>query len=345
MKFTLALILLLFVAPVQADTKRIAQGFGVIWGIEFINAYHLIVAEKSGQITFLDLSSNEKTPLMQVPDLFTNGQGGLMDVAYHKPSQTLYFTYSKKMPQGTTLALASAMLKGKSLSDWQDIFIADAYSNTSRHFGSRIAIVDQHLFISIGDRGERDNGQDLTNHAASILRLNLDGSVASGNPFKQNPAVWSYGHRNPQGLFYDAPSETLWSIEHGPRGGDEINKIIAGENYGWPLASHGKEYWGPISVGDAKSLPGMKDPLLVYVPSIAPSNLIMYRGDRYPNLNGKLLAGALKLKHINVVAVDGETLTEERRVAQSLDQRIRDITISQDGYIYFSTDSGNIYRL
>ncbi|WP_029858475.1 PQQ-dependent sugar dehydrogenase, partial [Vibrio parahaemolyticus] len=204
------------------------------------------------------------------------------------------------------------------------------------------------IYFTIGDRGERDNGQNTQTHAGSILRLNLDGTVPTDNPFtssKAKPEIWSFGHRNPQGLFYDKETDQLWSIEHGPRGGDEINLIKKGANYGWARVSQGKEYWGPLDVGEAKSLPGMENPKLVYIPSIAPSNMVLYRGDKYSELDGKILVGALKLTHINVVGINDGKLTESQRLLEKLGERIRDITISPDGYIYFSTDSGKIFRL
>ncbi|MDF2153514.1 PQQ-dependent sugar dehydrogenase [Vibrio sp. CAU 1672] len=338
---------------VTYHAQLITQGQDVAWGIEFIDHHRLIVNEKQGNIRLIDVTTGASQHLLKVNDVDSRGQGGLLDVALapgQSPDrQQLYFTYSKSTSSGTTVALASAVLQDSTLSNWQDVFIADAITTTGRHFGSRIAFIDDHLFISIGDRGERDNGQNASNHAAAILRLNLDGSVPEDNPFiKQQgkPEIWSFGHRNPQGLFYDQQTEQLWSVEHGPRGGDEINLIEPGNNYGWARASHGKEYWGPLDVGEAKSLPGMMNPKLVYIPSIAPSNLILYRGDKYPELDGKLIIAALKLTHLNVVTISGRsTLAESNRLLEELGERIRDITTSPDGDIYFSTDSGKIFRL
>lgn len=165
-------------------------------------------------------------------------------------------------------------------SEWQELLVTKSTSGTSRHFGSRIAFDDRgHLFFGIGDRGERDYAQNLSNHAGAILRLNLDGSVPDDNPFVNNrnalPEIWSYGHRNPQGLYFDREHNRLWEIEHGPRGGDEINLILAGENYGWPVISYGKEYWAPIAVGEDTHREGMQQSVKVYDPSIAPGSLIV----------------------------------------------------------------------
>ena len=179
--------------------------------------------------------------------------------------------------------------------------------------------------------------------------LNLDGSIPADNPFVNKdalPEIWSYGHRNPQGMFWEKKTGKLWSNEHGPRGGDEINRIIPGENYGWPIVSHGKEYWGPKRVGEATSKPGMVDPLKVYIPSIAPSSLLIYSGKAFPNWQGNFFSGALALVHLNRVVFDesGKPVKEEQMLVE-LDERIRDVIESPEGWIYLSTDSGKILRI
>ncbi|MGR5212748.1 PQQ-dependent sugar dehydrogenase [Vibrio rotiferianus] len=349
---TLLACLPLYANSIEYHANEVANGFQIPWGIEFLDDQRVIVNEKNGTVSLLDIASGKPQTLFKVPGVNSSGQAGLLDVALapntDKQNPQLFFTYSKQTSEGNTVALATAQLKSNQLVGWKDIFVADAITDTGRHYGSCIAFVDDKVYFSIGDRGERDNGQNTQNHAGSILRLNLDGSVPKDNPFKPSearPEIWSYGHRNPQGMFYDEATKQLWSIEHGPRGGDEINLIKKGANYGWAKASHGKEYWGPLDVGEAKSLPGMEDPKLVYIPSIAPSNMILYRGDKYPELDGKILAGALKLAHINVVSIKNGKLVESQRLMENLGERVRDITTSPDGYIYFSTDSGKIFRL
>ncbi|CAM2922357.1 PQQ-dependent sugar dehydrogenase [Vibrio mytili] len=349
---TLLCCLSFAVNATEYKVKEIAQGFHIPWGIEFLDEQQLLVNEKNGTVSLLNVESGQKDKLFTVPNVNTSGQAGLLDVALapntNPKKPQLFFTYSKRTAKGNTVALATAELEESALVNWRDLFIADAYTDTSRHFGSRIAFVEGKVYFSIGDRGERENGQNTQTHAGSILRLNLDGSVPDDNPFDAStarPEIWSYGHRNPQGLFYDKATKQLWSIEHGPRGGDEINLIKKGMNYGWATVSQGQEYWGPLDVGDAKSLPGMEDPKLVYIPSIAPSNLLVYRGNQYPELNGKIVAGALKLTHINVVSIENNKLSEYTRLLEALGERIRDITTSPDGHIYFSTDSGKIFRL
>jgi glucose/arabinose dehydrogenase len=277
----------------------------------------------------------------------------LLDIAIGPPGSEgwIYFTYSKAANSEATTALARARLDGERLVDWQDLLVTDAATGTRRHFGSRIAFDDQgHVFFGVGDRGVRDNAQNTGNHAGSIMRLDLDGSVPADNPFvgdaKVRDEIWSFGHRNPQGLLFDSPTQRLWEIEHGPRGGDEINLILEGRNYGWPVVSHGKEYWGPLAVGEATSKPGMEDPRKVYIPSIAPGSLLLYRGEAFPEWRGDLFSGALKLQHLNRISLsaDGQAIAEER-LLEDLGERIRALAESPEGWIYFSTDSGRIMRL
>lgn len=333
------------------EAEKVMSGLLVPWGMSFVSNDQLLVTERNGDIVLVDLKTQTKTSLLHVASVAASGQGGLLDVALspHDPT-VFYFTYSKQHDSGVDTTLAMASWDGKTVTAWRDVLITVSNSTTTRHFGSRIAFDATHLYFTIGDRGMRPNGQDRRTHAGSVLRLNLDGTTPDDNPFAGNPnaqaQIWSYGHRNPQGLYYDAPSQTLWEIEHGPRGGDEINLIRKGANYGWATTSYGKEYWGPVSVGDSEEADGIDSPRKVYIPSIAPSGLLLYRGQRYPQLNGKLLTGALKLTHINVITLDdNQSAIEETRLLESLNERIRDIRRSPDDWIYFSTDSGNIYRL
>lgn len=341
----------LLTAPSYAWTvEKIASLNGVPWGLSSVDSQYLLITERKGKISLLDLKSKLVKPLFSPPDVVAMGQGGLLDVAKSPfEDNAFYFTFSTASKNAIETALAKAYLKDQQLVNWQVLFTSHSGSNGGRHFGSRITFDEQSLYLSIGDRGERDNGQDLSTHAGSILRLTPDGQPAVDNPFisdKQiQDEIWSYGHRNPQGLFYDALSKHLWSIEHGPRGGDEINLIKRKANYGWPITSHGKEYWGPLAVGEGLEKEGIESPHKVYIPSIAPGSIVLYRGNLHPSLNGKLLAGALKLTHINILTLEGEEIIAEQRVLEHLGERIRDIELGPKGEIYFSTDSGNIYHL
>jgi len=348
----------------QFRVEKVVQGLGVPWGMAFLNSSQIIFTERSGKIKMLTLASQAAASILELkgaPVVNAAGQGGMLDVAVpddFKPGDWIYFTYSKSYQASTVTTkvstvttLARAKRNGERLLQWTELLVTRSASDTSRHFGSRITFDDKgHLFFTVGDRGVRSNGQDLLTHAGTVLRLNRDGSVPEDNPFVGNkaalPEIWSYGHRNPQGIFYDSDKDRLWMIEHGPRGGDEINLIVAGANYGWPVISYGKEYWGPFHVGEGTHKTGMEQPVKYYVPSIAPGSLLRYSGNAFPKWQGNLLAGALKLTHINRVILDNQgNVVGEERLLQDLNERVRALAESPEGWLYFSTDSGLILRL
>lgn len=358
----IALIAMLLTFPVQAKTlyqdktlnaELVSQFKGVIWGLSLINDAEAILTLRKGQAFHLNLTTGKQTLLTGLPKIATPGQGGLLDVAASpdfNATNWLYFTYSKPTTQGVETTFARAKLNGASLTNWQDLFVSQSASSSGQHFGSRIAFDDQgYVYFGIGDRGNRPNGQNLTNHAGAILRLHLDGRIPSDNPFvgqaEAQAAIWSYGHRNPQGLFFDNTTKTLWSNEHGPRGGDEINQIKRGANYGWPIISHGKEYWGPISVGDGTEKAGIEAPLKVFIPSIAPSALHIYQGALFKDWQGSFLSTALAKRHLNLVSFDNQSKATESRFLEDLDERFRAITEDSKGYIYLGTDSGKLIKL
>lgn len=334
--------------------EQVAEGLGIPWGMCFISANQLLVTQRKGAVRLIDIDTGRVSLLKNVPDVLAEGQGGLMDVALspdYKKDGWVYFTYVKDVAGEGATVLARAKLLAETFSDWQELLVTKSTTNKTHHFGSRITFDDQgHVFFAVGDRGVRKNAQDLSNHAGSIMRLNLDGSVPEDNPFSINkqllPEVWSVGHRNPQGLVYDAENNRLWSIEHGPRGGDEINLIKSGANYGWPIISYGKEYWNPMAVGEGTHRKGMEQPVKVYIPSIAPGSLLLYSANALADWKGNLLSGALKLQHLNriVLSEQGEVVKEER-LLEELNERIRALAQSSQGWLYFSTDSGKIYRL
>lgn len=363
----LQVLLILCSLQVQAASARVisqsnpnfklellAQDLGVPWGMAFLNDRELIFTERQGNIRILDLESLEITTLRGAVEVDAEGQGGMLDVATGPDYTTrdwLYFTYSKSTVSGAVTTLARARRRGNQLSDWQELLVTDSATSGYRHFGSRIAFDQQgHVFFGVGDRGERDSAQDLSSHAGTIMRLRLDGSIPDDNPFLSRdnalPEIWSYGHRNPQGLLYDNNTGNLWSIEHGPRGGDEINLVVKGANYGWPVISYGKEYWGPVSIGEGTEKPGMEQPVKVYIPSIAPGSLLLYSATAFPQWQGNLFSGALKLRHLNRVSIsmDNKAIAEERLLGD-LNERIRALAQSPEGWIYFSTDSGKIIRM
>lgn len=340
----------------QDDTLKaelVSQFTGVIWGLSVLNDSEAVITLRKGQAFHVNVITGQQTALSGLPNIATRGQGGLLDVATSPEFDTthwLYFTYSKPTSYGAAVTLARAKLMGTQLTDWEDLIITQSASSSGQHFGSRIAFDEQgYLYFGIGDRGERPNGQNLSNHAGSILRLHLDGRIPSDNPFVEQAnaqaAIWSYGHRNPQGLFFDTNTQTLWSNEHGPRGGDEINQIKSGANYGWPIVSHGKEYWGPISVGDGTEKAGIEPPLKVFIPSIAPSSLHVYQGQLFKDWQGGVISTALAKRHLNLVKFDQQGNSTENRFLEDLDERFRSIAEDSKGYLYLGTDSGKLIKL
>ncbi|MBC8211424.1 MAG: PQQ-dependent sugar dehydrogenase [Gammaproteobacteria bacterium] len=334
--------------------QQLASGLGVPWGLAFISADELLITERDGNARILHTRNGKMQKISGLPAVYAEGQGGLLDVAVapdYAQYPWLYFTYSKSINGQGATTLARAQLQHNRLQQWQDLLVTTSGTDTSQHFGSRIAFDDQgHVYFGVGDRGERPNAQNLQNHAGSILRLQRNGALPADNPFIGQadalPEIWSYGHRNPQGLVWDNTHQRLWEIEHGPRGGDEINLIEKGQNYGWPVISYGKEYWGPVAVGEGTERAGMQQPVKVYDPSIAPGSLLYYSADAFPEWQGNLFAGALKLRHLNRITLNekGAAIAEER-LLQDLGERIRALAQSPEGWLYFSTDSGKIFVL
>ena len=337
---------------VRFSLEKVTDGLGIPWGMAFISDTRILITQRGGLIKLLDTRSKTVTQIKGAPDVFADGQGGLLDVAVppdFTPGDWVYFTFVREKNFEGYTVLARAKLINNKLSQWQDLLETQSTTDTGRHFGSRIAFDEKgYIYFGVGDRGERPNAQNLKNHAGSVMRLHRDGKVPIDNPFYDRddalPEIWSYGHRNPQGMAYDFVNNRLWLIEHGPRGGDEINLVSPGLNYGWPIISYGKEYWGPIAVGEGTHREGMEQPVKQYTPSIAPGSLMLYSGKAFPAWQGNLFAGALKLRHINRVTLskEGKALDEERLLSD-LGERIRALVEGPQGWIYFSTDSGEIY--
>lgn len=336
----------------QLQIDKVAEGLGIPWGMAILPDGKMLVTQREGKLSLVELDSGDKTDISGVPSVKAEGQGGFLDVALspdYAESGWIYFTYSKDVDGQGATTLARAKLDGNALSDWKDLLVTQSRTSKGQHYGSRIVFDGQgHLFFSIGDRGERDMAQDLKNHNGTVLRLNLDGSVPQDNPFIGDknvlPEIWSYGHRNIQGMFYNVEAQELWGIEHGPRGGDEINLIEAGKNYGWPEATHGKEYYAPVSIGK-KEVDGMENAIKIFTPSIAPSGLVQYQGEAFPEWQGDLFSGALALQHLNQVKLENNEAVDEKRYLKSLNKRIRNVIESSEGWLYVSTDNGEIYRI
>ncbi len=332
----------------------VASDLGIPWGMALLPDNSMLINQREGILSKLDLSTGQITRINGLPQIKVKGQGGLFDIALSPNYLTtgwIYFSYNKDIVGQGATTLSRAKLTDDKLVDWQDILITQSTTKTNYHYGGRISFdYNGHIFLSVGDRGVRPNAQNLNNHAGSILRLNLDGSIPTDNPFIKNPdalaEIWSYGHRNPQGLFFNKDTQELWAIEHGPRGGDEINLIKPGLNYGWPTISYGREYNKDIPVGQSTALEGMEQPIKSYVPSIAPSSLIQYSGSACPSWKNKLFIGSLKLRHVNLIRLDiKNNATDEIRLLREINGRIRNIIEDANGSLYISTDDGRILKV
>lgn len=332
--------------------KIIAENLEHPWGIAFLPDNSILVTERGGQLRHVkdgDLSA----PIPGLPEIAANGQGGLLDIAVSptfSTTQWIYFSFTEPSKdddvQGTALARARFIQKPKPhLEDLQIIFSQNKKTDTWRHFGSRIVFhPDGTLFLTIGDRGDSTRAQNPRDHAGSVLRLNPDGSIPADNPFinEKNaaPEIWSTGHRNPQGATLHPLSNELWTVEHGARGGDEINKPIKGKNYGWPAISYGRHYSG-FKIGSGTHKAGMEQPIFYWDPSIAPSGLSFYSGDIFQNWQGNLFVGALKDQMLVRLEMDGENILHEERLLNNKFGRIRDVRQGRNGYLYLLTDESD----
>lgn len=342
-------------AQESISRRLITQTGEINWGLAVLNEREFLVTTRPGRLLRVDRESGAQQAIQGIPEVWHRGQGGLLDVVVRQnqgePTR-VYLTYSKPFDDGTAAtAMGRGILQGNQLSDWEELIETRSRSSSGQHFGSRLAFDNTgYVYLTIGDRGERENGQNLLTHAGTVLRLHDDGRVPKDNPYVNRsdalPEIWSWGHRNPQGLDYDAVTGTLWLIEHGPRGGDEINIVRKGANYGWPVISYGKEYWAPLAVGEGTEKEGMEQPVKEFSPSIAPGSLLVYQGSAFRGWKGSLLSGALKLTHLNRVSVDSAgRFQSEERLLDDWGQRIRPIAELPDGHLLIGTDAGEIYEL
>jgi aldose sugar dehydrogenase len=313
------------------------------WAIEFLPDGRMLVTERAGEVLIFQ-DGKQLTETIQIPDVFVKGQGGLLDITLHPDYEDngwIYLSYAKKGEGGGGTVIARTKLEGNKFTALEEVFAAQPLSESGVHFGSRIVFDGNgYMFFSSGERGTKENAQTLSNHLGKILRLHDDGKVPADNPFVNTegakPEIWSYGHRNPQGLVYDADSKILWDVEHGPRGGDELNKVEKGKNYGWPVITYGINYDGtPIT--DKTSQEGMEQPVTYWVPSIAPCGMTQIKSDKYPGWKNNFLVGALSLQHIARVEVqDAKYVGQERLIDQMA--RVRAVEEGPDGFIYIATE-------
>lgn len=330
--------------------EEMARGLDTPWSFGFLPDGSVMITERDGRV--LRLADGALSELSGVAPVAARGQGGLLDILVPQDfdtSRTLYFTYSKPQGGGAGTAVARARLSDNAtaLEDWTVIFEITPGSSGGRHFGSRLVEGrDGYLYVTVGDRGDRPSSQDLARENGSVLRIAKDGSIPSDNPFTQTngarPAIWSWGHRNPQGAALDLDGN-LWVVEHGARGGDEVNLVRKGANYGWPVISYGRHYSG-AKIGTGTEAEGMEQPAYYWDPSMAPSGMMIYSGKLWPEWRGSIFVGSLKFDYL--ARLDGNPLREVEQIKGRETARVRDVREAPDGSIWvLSVGRGALYRL
>ncbi|MFM5557699.1 PQQ-dependent sugar dehydrogenase [Aeromonas rivipollensis] len=340
----LVLLLICLVSPLRALTLTpLVEGLNHPWGLALLPEGGYLIGERPGRLLRID-AGGERHLISGLPPIANQGQGGLLDLALDDEGW-LYLSYSEPGDGGAGTAVARARLQKDALVDWQLLFRQQPKVAGGAHFGSRLVLTDDgYLFITLGDRySERARAQTLDNHLGKTVRLRKDGRVPADNPFVKTvgalPEIWSLGHRNMQGAALRPVSQQLWAHEHGPQGGDEVNLILPGHNYGWPKVTFGEEYGGG-KIGVGQSAPGMTPPLWVWVPSIAPSGMHFYQGELFKEWQGDLLVGALRGQALLRLRLAGDKIISEERLLTDLGERIRTIREGADGALYLLTDSG-----
>jgi glucose/arabinose dehydrogenase len=337
----------------QIQVAPVVTGLQNPWSLAFLPNGDMLVTEKPGRLRIIRKGQLDPTPISGTPTVVASGQGGLLEVAIHPrfaENQFVYLTYSKPGEMGNTTALVRGRLQGGAFTDVKDLFVADAWSKGSAHFGSRLAFApDGTLYMTVGERNDRDRAQDTNSHAGKVLRLRDDGSVPPDNPFVGRagfkPEIYSYGHRNPQGLTVHPETGAIWAVEHGPQGGDELNLILPGKNYGWPLVSFGREYSGPLINTPWRE--GIEMPTIFWSPSPALSGMMFYTGDKFPRWQGQLFVGSLAGMALHRMGFTEPGPVGREALLTELRQRIRDVRQGPDGLIYLVTDAnpGAILRI
>ena len=347
--------------PIQTEKQAIdyqvlTGGLEHPWSLAFLPDGRFLITERPGRLRMVESDGRLVPQVIDgLPEIETSGQGGLLDVVLHPDfgnNRWVYFSYNEAGRGGMGTAVARGRLEGMRLNDTEVLFRLAPKSSTSYHFGSRLVFDRQgHLFITLGDRGDRPRAQDLADHAGSVIRLNDDGSIPADNPLvgrtDARPEIYSYGHRNIQGASLHPESGRLWTHEHGPQGGDEINLPEAGMNYGWPVITYGVNYGIGTRIGEGTEKPGMAQPLYYWDPSIAPSGMAFYQGDAFPAWQGDLFVGSLKFRLLVRLRIQNGKVVHEERMLKGELGRIRDVRLGPDGLLYLLTDEddGRLIRL
>lgn len=324
------------------------------WALAFLPNGDMLVTERPGRLRILRNGVLDPKPIAGLPKIAAGGQGGLLDIALHPnfaSNRLIYFSYAARGKGGRGTEVAHARFDGKRFADVKVIFRAKPKTRSQVHFGSRLLFApDGFLYITLGEKGDMRHAQHLSTHPGSVIRLRDDGSVPEDNPFvaqeRAVPEIYSYGHRNVQGMALRPGTRQIWTHEHGPRGGDEVNILKLGANYGWPKITYGIDYNGAI-ISSRSAAPGMEQPVIYWIPSIAPSGMAFYSGDKFPQWKGDLFVGALAGAHLRRLELKGDKVVAQEMLLEGLGERIRDVRAGPDGYLYVLTDSrrGRLLRL
>jgi len=338
--------------PKNYTTEIVVPDLQIPWGMVWLPDGSMLITEKSGEL--IHYKDGIKTQIGNVPEVYNRNQGGLLDIELHpnySKNGWLYITYSSKegSEKGGHTALIRAKLENNQLTSIETLYKGTPNTTRGHHFGSRIEFDNEgYLYFSIGDRGNRDeNPQDITKDGGKVYRLNDDGSIPNNNPFVNKTgakkAVFSYGHRNPQGMAINPVDEKIWVHEHGPRGGDEINAIQKGINYGWPIITYGINYSGS-SITDITSKEGMEQPVYYWIPSIAPSGMDFVTSEKYPDWKNDLLVGSLKFQYLELVELDGNKVIGRKKIVEDIG-RVRNVRQAPDGFIYVAVENKGIVKI
>ena len=334
------------------EYEMVVPGLQIAWGMSFLPDGSMLITEKSGEL--IHFKNGKKQQVSGAPTVYNRGQGGFLDVRLdpnYESNGWIYFTYASPEGEGEggNTAIMRAKLENNQLTNKEVLYKASPNTTKGQHFGSRIAFDNKgYLYFSAGERGNRDeNPQDITRDNGKVYRLNADGSIPSDNPFvgqkNAKEAIYSYGHRNPQGMIFNPETNEIWVHEHGPQGGDEINVVKRGKNYGWPEVTFGENYNGtPIT--DRTTAPQFESPIYYWLPSIAPSGFTYVTSDKYPDLKGDLLVGSLKFQYLEHLSLNGKTVTARERLLKGIG-RVRDVVQGPDGFIYVSVEGKGIVKL
>jgi aldose sugar dehydrogenase len=328
--------------------REVVRGLEHPWSMAFLPGGDVLITERAGRVRLVRDGQLSPEAVQGAPSASAGGQGGMLDIVAHpdfEDNRLVYISYSKAVPGGRTTAVARARWVGDRLEGLEDVFVTAAVGGAGQHFGSRL-VFDRagYLYVTIGDRGEMERAQDLSDHAGTTLRLHDDGRVPADNPFAGRasvlPEIFTYGNRNAQGMALHPETGEVWQNEHGPRGGDELNRMEAGGNYGWPRARLANHYDGrPIP--DYQAGDGFVHPLVDWTPALAPSGLAFYTGNRFPNWRGNAFNGGLAGQRIQRVVLDGTTVVHQESLLDDYGARIRTVRDGPDGYLYFLTDSAD----